>query len=106
MPSVGCESTKAGNVPARKTPHSAKMKMSAAQLMLDLPSGLRRFCAASVKKGSRTFAAPRRLQDVMRVESLFPEARLGCALDYFFWKLSFYKLISAKKWKHGLTFSG
>jgi hypothetical protein len=47
--SVGCESTQAGCVPARKPPFSAKMKMPAAQLVLDLPFGLRRFCAASVE---------------------------------------------------------
>jgi len=57
-------------------PLSAKMKMPAAQLMLDLLFELRRFCAASLEKGSRTLATRRQQQDEIRVESPSLEAPL------------------------------
>jgi len=50
--SIGCELIQAGAVPARKSAFICENENPAAQLMLDPPSALRRFCAVSVEKGS------------------------------------------------------
>jgi hypothetical protein len=50
MLSIDCESIRAGNVPARKSGILGVKRNAAAQLVLGLPSGLRRFCAASFEK--------------------------------------------------------
>jgi len=47
--SIGCESIKQGACQHKKPPVYAKLKKPAAQLMLGLPIGLRRFCAPSVE---------------------------------------------------------
>jgi hypothetical protein len=80
------------------------MKISAAQMMLDLPSRLRRFCAAAVEKNREHWQPARRQRDEIRLETPPPEAPGRWAVDYVFWKGSFCKLISAEKGKPGLTF--
>jgi hypothetical protein len=48
--SIDCESNQAGAVPARNTAVFRQTRKPAAQLVLALPSRLRSFCAAPVKK--------------------------------------------------------
>jgi hypothetical protein len=70
-------------MPARKSAFIRENENPAAQLMLDPPSALRRFCAASHAKGTRTFPTHRRHRD-KTVPNLHSRKTFGLGCGLYF----------------------